>query len=158
VQADVAAVTGDDAAMAVLGVGADLAALKELYAERVRFLEHDVLAPLDAANEAVARAEATLADLRRQQAATVSNLWHRYKPDYERYLHQSDEEPAAEAARSAVPVEAPETPSVRSATKWTDGSTASTERDAAPTAGGASSSEAVGGTDEQAPTDEGATP
>ena len=45
VQADIAAVTGDDAAMAVMGVGADLEGFQSLFAPRLAELEDDVHRP-----------------------------------------------------------------------------------------------------------------
>ena len=89
-QADIAAVTGDDAAMAALAVGADLAELERLFAPRIDVLESDVLATLDAAVDAVVEAEAALEALRRRQVETAQAVWRRYKPGYERYLYQSD--------------------------------------------------------------------
>ena len=47
VQARISAVTGDDAAMAVLGVGADHDEFRELFAERTAAVEERWVAPLD---------------------------------------------------------------------------------------------------------------
>ena len=60
VQADIAAVTGDDAAMAVLGVGADLEAFQSLFGPRLAELEETFIAPLDRLRLAVQEAERAL--------------------------------------------------------------------------------------------------
>jgi serine/threonine protein phosphatase PrpC len=98
-QADITAVTGDDAAMAALGIGADLRELKVLLGPRLTTLETEALAPLDAAVDAVREAEAALEALRRQEAATTAEVWQAYKPGYERYLHGADEETVLEGPR-----------------------------------------------------------
>ena len=90
-QAEIKAITGDDAAMSVLAFGVDLDDLKRLFGPRVAALEAEYLAPLDAAVDAVAEAEAALEALRRQRVETTSEIWRRYKPGYERYLHPSDD-------------------------------------------------------------------
>lgn len=86
-QEEIAAVTGDDAAMAALGVGADLEELQALFAPRIEELEVQSLAPLDESVDAVSEAEAALEGLRRRQVETTAEIWDRYKPGYERYLH-----------------------------------------------------------------------
>ena len=96
VQRDISAVTGDDAAMAVMAVGADLGELKELYAPRVAALEEQFTGPIDAMSEAVRRAEQELQVLRQRQLDDTQQLWARYKPAYERYLHAPEPEPDPE--------------------------------------------------------------
>ncbi|MDQ3385984.1 MAG: protein phosphatase 2C domain-containing protein [Actinomycetota bacterium] len=90
-QAEITATTGDDAAMSTLGVGADLAELKALFAPRIARLEDEALAPLDEAVDAVRQAELTLEALRRREIETAASVWQAYKPGYERFLHQVDE-------------------------------------------------------------------
>ena len=107
-QRDISAVTGDDAAMGTLGVGADFKQFQALFADRVTELERDFLAPLDEARQAVDRAERELQALRQRQASTTAELWGAYKPGYERYLHpgpddiDDDETEAATAAGSGL--------------------------------------------------------
>ncbi len=87
VQREIAAVTGDDASMAVLGVGADLAAFKRLLAPRLRLLEEEFVRPVDELAEAVRRAEQDLASLRQRQQQDLASRWGRYKTGYEQRLH-----------------------------------------------------------------------
>jgi serine/threonine protein phosphatase PrpC len=115
VQREISAVTGDDAAMAVMAVGADLRELKGLYSPRVAALEEQFTGPIDAMSEAVRRAEQELQVLRQRQLDDTQQLWARYKPAYERYLHAPEPEdepepeppPTAQDEGSAAP-EAPE--------------------------------------------------
>jgi serine/threonine protein phosphatase PrpC len=85
-QAEIAAVTGDDAAMSMLGVGAGFKEFQELFAPRVTELARDFIAPLDELSNAITRAEQELKALRSRQLADTAQIWSRYKPDYERYL------------------------------------------------------------------------
>ena len=106
VQADISAVTGDDAAMAVLGVGASFQELQALFAPRVAALEAELVAPLDAAVREVAQAEAALQALRQRQEQQAAEAWRRYKPGYERYLHLApveEDDPVEEAAPASAP-------------------------------------------------------
>jgi soluble cytochrome b562 len=103
-QTEISAVTGDDAAMAALAVGADFAELKALFAPRVEALEADFLQPLDAAVRAVADAEAALEAARRREAEVSAEAWQRYKPGYEGFLHQVD---APEEVEAGEPVPVP---------------------------------------------------
>jgi serine/threonine protein phosphatase PrpC len=98
IQADIAAFTGDDAAMAVLGVGASFKELQALFAPRLSVLDEQFVGPLDAAVREVAQAEAALQALRRRQEQQAAEAWGRYKPGYERYLHLAsvDEDELAE--------------------------------------------------------------
>jgi serine/threonine protein phosphatase PrpC len=100
VQSEIAAVTGDDAAMSVMAVGADLKELQELYAPRVAELEEQFTVPIDELSRSVQRAEQELQALRQRQLDETQQLWGRYKPGYERYLHvtaEADEDPTAQA-------------------------------------------------------------
>jgi len=102
VQREISAVTGDDAAMAVMAVGADLGELKRLYAPRVAELEQQFTTPIDGLGRAVERAEQELQRLRQRQLDDTQQLWARYQPDYEHYLHAApDPEPEEEAEPEA---------------------------------------------------------
>ena len=85
-QAEIAAVTGDDAAMSTLGVGADLKEFQKLFAPRVGQLASDFIEPLDELSDAVTRAEQELRALQSRQLDEMTEKWNRYKSDYERYL------------------------------------------------------------------------
>jgi hypothetical protein len=91
VQRQVAAITGDDAAMAVMAVGADLGALRSLYAPRVAALEEQFTGPIDELDRLVRSAEQELVSLRQRQLDGTQQLWTRYQPDYERYLRTAPE-------------------------------------------------------------------
>lgn len=91
IQDQVAAVTGDDAAMSVMAVGADLAELKTLYAPRVEELEQQFTTPIDELGRAVQRAEQELQRLRQRQLDDTQQLWVRYQSGYERYLNAPPE-------------------------------------------------------------------
>ena len=123
-QREIGAVTGDDAAMSVMGVGANFRSAKALFAPRLRELDADVITPLDDAAAAVARAERELDQLRRHQSDVAATQWNAYKTGYERFLHQestasdesdlevNEEESAAEGIEpmeSNVPAPAEET-------------------------------------------------
>jgi serine/threonine protein phosphatase PrpC len=85
-QAEIAAVTGDDAAMSTLGVGADLEEFQKLFAPRVAELASDFIEPLDELSDAVTRAEHELRALQSRQLDEMTERWNRYKSEYERYL------------------------------------------------------------------------
>jgi serine/threonine protein phosphatase PrpC len=91
VQREISAVTGDDAALALMAVGADLPELRTLYAPRVAVLEQQFTAPIDELGRSVQRAEQELQRLRQRQLDETQQLWARYKPGYERYLHAAPE-------------------------------------------------------------------
>jgi serine/threonine protein phosphatase PrpC len=116
-QAEIAAVTGDDAAMSALGVGADLKEFQELFAPRVGELASDFIEPLDELSDAVTRAEQELRALQSRQLDEMTERWNRYKSEYERYLRpeaqmedesmageemQQEETAAAEDSSNAV--------------------------------------------------------
>jgi hypothetical protein len=85
-QTDIAAVTGDDAAMSTLGVGADFKEFQKLFAPRVAELASDVIEPLDQLSATAARVEQELHELRLRQLDETTEKWNRYKTGYERYL------------------------------------------------------------------------
>jgi serine/threonine protein phosphatase PrpC len=85
-QAEIAAVTGDDAAMSMLGVGADFNEFQKLFAPRVAELASEFIEPLDEVNDAVTRAERELDALRSRLLSDMTDKWNRYKSAYERCL------------------------------------------------------------------------
>jgi hypothetical protein len=85
-QTEIAAVTGDDAAMSSLGVGADFKEFQKLFAPRVAQLASDVVEPLDQLSVTVARLEQELHELRLRQLDETTEKWNQYKAGYERYL------------------------------------------------------------------------
>lgn len=93
VQTEISAVTGDDAAMSVMAVGADLDELQTLYLPRVTELEQQFTRPIDKLGQAVQRAEQELQMLRQRQLDDSERLWGDYKAGYERYLHAAPAEP-----------------------------------------------------------------
>lgn len=86
VQRTISAVTGDDAAMAVLGIGADLAGFQRLFAERTARLEHRWIEPLDATDARVRELEQELEAARGRRQSQQADGWAAYKPDYEHQL------------------------------------------------------------------------
>jgi serine/threonine protein phosphatase PrpC len=86
VQATITAVTGDDAAMSVLGIGADFAGFQRLLADRTVEVEQRFIAPLDAAAARVRQLEQDLEQARAAQLAEQAQLWQSYEPGYGRYL------------------------------------------------------------------------
>jgi len=87
IQQEISAVTGDDAAMAVMAVGADLDELRTLYAPRVAQLHEQFTTPIDALARDIQHAEDQLALLRQRQLDQTQQLWDSYQPGYEQYLH-----------------------------------------------------------------------
>jgi serine/threonine protein phosphatase PrpC len=86
VQAAVSAVTGDDAAMAMLGFGADHDAFRTEFADRTAELERRWIAPLDGLDADLREQERKLADVRAARQEQQARLWAAYKPGYEDYL------------------------------------------------------------------------
>lgn len=86
VRAAVGAVTGDDAAMATLGVGADHDGFRTLFAQRTAELERQWITPLDDLDGELREQERKLADLRTARRELQAQLWAAYKPGYEEYL------------------------------------------------------------------------
>ena len=95
IQDKVSAVTGDDAAMAMMSIGADLPELQDLYAPRVTELEEQYITPLDESRRAVAEAEQALEAARQRYRDLTGERWSAYQPDYERHLRS---EPPLEEA------------------------------------------------------------
>ena len=86
VQATVSAVTGDDAAMAMLGVGADQDDFRRLFAQRTAELEQRWITPLDDLDTELREQERKLAEVRAARRERQAQLWGAYKPGYEEYL------------------------------------------------------------------------
>jgi hypothetical protein len=86
VQAAVSAVTGDDAAMAALGVGADQDGFLKLFAQRTGELERRWITPLDDLDMELREQERKLAEVRTARQERQAQLWAAYKPGYEEYL------------------------------------------------------------------------
>jgi serine/threonine protein phosphatase PrpC len=86
VQTEITTVTGDDAAMSTLGVGADFKEFQKLFAPRVAELASDIVEPLDQLSATVARVEQELHELRLRQLEETTEKWNQYKTGYERYL------------------------------------------------------------------------
>ncbi len=85
-QTRISEITGDDASMALLGVGVDHQEFKAMFAERAAELAQRWITPLDALTAEVEQLERQLAELRHVQAQQTVDLWAAYRPDYERYL------------------------------------------------------------------------
>jgi len=103
----IVAVAGDDAAMSLLGVGADLEGFRELFAARTAQLQERYITPLDELDAEVERAEQALEDLRARRIARVAELWHDYKPSYERWQDVPAPTAPADAASPAEAAAAP---------------------------------------------------
>jgi hypothetical protein len=97
-EAKVTAITGDDAALALLGLGADLGGFKKRFKDRTAQVERHYIDPLDELDGQVHHAEQELAGLRARRADLGGELWGAYKHDYERYL--AAPEPAGEEKTS----------------------------------------------------------
>ncbi|ADB35792.1 hypothetical protein Kfla_6801 [Kribbella flavida DSM 17836] len=110
-QTEISSVTGDDAAMSLMGVGASLQEFQELFAPRVAELEQQFIGPLDQLEDEVSRAERELEDLRERRLATTTAIWSRYKVGYERYLQPAGD-PDDGATGSAEATAAPRASSV----------------------------------------------
>jgi serine/threonine protein phosphatase PrpC len=85
-EARVTAITGDDAAMALLGLGADLDGLKKLFRDRTAELQRRYIDPLEKLEGQVQRAEQELANLKTRRAELGTELWGSYKGGYEHHL------------------------------------------------------------------------
>lgn len=81
--AEITAITGDDAALALLGLGADFSGFKQLFTERATELVQRYVDPLDELDGDLARAEQQLEELRGRRRELTARLWADYKPGYE---------------------------------------------------------------------------
>jgi serine/threonine protein phosphatase PrpC len=84
-EAEVTAITGDDAAIALLGLGADLDGFKKLCKDRTDELRRRYIDPLNELDGQVRQAEQQLAELRARRVELGAELWRSYKGGYERY-------------------------------------------------------------------------
>jgi hypothetical protein len=91
VQAEISAVTGDDASMAAIAVGADLDTLRALYAPRLAEVTEQYTAPLDALRDEVARVEQELGQAKARRARDLAERWRRYRGGYEQFLRDAAE-------------------------------------------------------------------
>ena len=87
---------GHDAALALLGLGADPGGFKQRFKDRAAELQRRYIDPLDHLDGQVQRAERELAELRTRRAQLGAELWGAYKPGYERHL--TAPQPAGEAS------------------------------------------------------------
>ena len=90
-EAEVTAITGDDAAIALLGLGADLDGFKQLFKDRTDELGRRYIDPLDELDGQVRQAEQQLAGLRARRVELGAELWGAYKSGYERYQRDGGE-------------------------------------------------------------------
>jgi serine/threonine protein phosphatase PrpC len=95
-EAEVTAVTGDDAAIALLGLGADLDGFRKLFKDRTDELRRRYIDPLNELDGQVRQAEQQLAEVRARRIELGAELWGSYKGGYERY--QAVPEPDGEEA------------------------------------------------------------
>ena len=102
VQEAVSAVTGDDAAMGLMAVGADLDALQSLYLPRLTALETDVITPLDQVRGAVQKAERALEDAREAARRETGRRWETYQPAYEQFLRGGTPDQSSPGSAQAV--------------------------------------------------------
>jgi hypothetical protein len=86
-QTEITAITGDDAAMSTLAVGASFEGFKSLFEDRTEKLEERFTAPLDQLDQEIERAEQELEALRGRREVGVAKLWRDYQAGYEVYLH-----------------------------------------------------------------------
>lgn len=84
-QAGISSVTGDDAAMAVLGVGADHDEFTTLFAARTLAVQGE-LNHLDRIGDDIARLETQLAAARTEHQERTTEYWATYREKYEEFL------------------------------------------------------------------------
>jgi serine/threonine protein phosphatase PrpC len=86
VQSKVSAITGDDAAMATLGIGADHTGFQKLFESRTSELEQRWIEPLDALDADLREQERRLEELRATRRQRQAQLWAAYKAGYEEHI------------------------------------------------------------------------
>jgi hypothetical protein len=96
VQAAIVPVTGDDAAMAVLGVGTDLQGFQSLLNPRLAELEREFIEPLGQLRRTVEDAERALVEARQRHEEQMATLWAQYSEGYERHLRPTPDGPVDE--------------------------------------------------------------
>jgi len=88
-QSEITATTGDDAAMALVGLGGNHERLRTLFADRLATVEARWTGPLDEGAAELTRAEEQLVSLRQRHTERVAELWSSYQTDYERFLDRA---------------------------------------------------------------------
>ena len=87
----ISTVAGDDAAMGLLGVGADHDGFQRLFTERTSMITERWVDPIDALAADVERAERELDAARLRQTQRTAELWGSYKAHYESYLGETSD-------------------------------------------------------------------
>ena len=82
-QTRITAISGDDASMAVLGIGSDHKGLQTLFVDRATALDNQWVRPLDQLEAERAELEQRLDDLGRRKSQQTVELWDAYRPGYE---------------------------------------------------------------------------
>lgn len=85
-QGEIAAVTGDDAAMALIAVGADVLTLQDRCAPRLAEIAADYTAPMDELLDEVTRAEQAFLETQQRRQSDTAARWNRYRAGYELFL------------------------------------------------------------------------
>jgi hypothetical protein len=107
-RSSVVAVAGDDAALALLGVGGHIDGLRDIFANRLSELRTTYIEPLDEVEREMQRAQQEAGELKERRVTLRAELWEKYKPEYERHLvAQPAPEPAAAPAPSPAAAAAP---------------------------------------------------
>jgi serine/threonine protein phosphatase PrpC len=92
-QSAISGITGDDAAMAVMGVGTDLKGFQALLAPRLAEVERSFITPLDGLRRAVDDAERALQLARQRHQDETAALWAQYQTGYEQHLRPTPDDP-----------------------------------------------------------------
>jgi hypothetical protein len=108
-RSSIEAFTGDDATMALWAVGGDFDDFREIFRRRLTHLRKTFIEPLDDIEGQTRTTMKRAEELKQRRLALRSELWSRYKPDYERFLSEAAQEDpptmqdptAAEAAGEA---------------------------------------------------------
>jgi len=82
-QTSISQVAGDDASMAVLGIGADHAGFARLFTTRTAELQERWIDPLDALDAEIQQTQRQLDHLRDRQQTQQAQLWAQYRTGYE---------------------------------------------------------------------------
>jgi len=93
-RSSVQAVAGDDATLALLALGGDLAELKGTYRTRLDTLRTTYIEPMEEAERQTRSAQEQADELEQRRGALRAELWSKYKPDYERHLSADAPTPA----------------------------------------------------------------
>ncbi|MET0965278.1 MAG: hypothetical protein ABWZ02_02710, partial [Nakamurella sp.] len=82
----ISAISGDDASMAVLGIGADHQQFQSLFADRTAALTTRWITPIDDLAAEIGALEERLDEVRRRHIEQTAELWAAYRPDYQLHL------------------------------------------------------------------------